>query len=166
MTDSLASTFPSSPASDRSSTLSSFGTENFPDSIDYPPTPPLDDANDAEIKPLSSVTSAPRDIFKTSFVSDLLTPPLTPDNISDGGGSLSSIHTSQNNAALDFLSTIFPRNALGALPFAKSVSITSPDIGATFEGVVLELPNKPKTFYVDGKCAGHVNLRERYESRF
>ena len=30
------------------------------------------------------------------------------------------------------------------------------------DGVVLALPGKPKTFYVDGKCAATVNLRERY----
>lgn len=162
MTDSLAPAFPSSPSSDRSSTLSSFGTEKFPDSIDYPPTPPPEDAYDAERPmPLSYTTTAPRDIIRNTRVHDLLTPPLTPDDASEVGSSMSSIGDAKKNAALDFLSTLFPRNAFGALPFAKSVSITSPEIGAVFEGVVLELPDKPKTFYVDGKSAAHVNLRER-----
>lgn len=96
--------------------------------------------------------------------SDLPTPPLTPDDGHDqDGGSVSAISAKQSNAALDFLSTLFPRNALGALTYAKSVSISSPNLGqAVFDGVVLSLPDKPKTLYVDGKNAEHVNLRERY----
>jgi len=65
-----------------------------------------------------------------------------------------------DSPALDFLSALFPRNALGALPHAKSVAISTPSTGAAFEGVVLELPAKPKTLYVDGKLAADVNLRE------
>lgn len=85
------------------------------------------------------------------------TPPLTPDDLDESGDSIS---VKQRNQALEFLSTLFPRNALGALPYAKSVQISAPNTGATFEGVVLELPGKPKTLYVDGKSAAHVNLRE------
>jgi hypothetical protein len=33
-------------------------------------------------------------------------------------------------------------------------------MGISFDGVVLELPGKPKTFYVDCKSAEVVNLRE------
>lgn len=58
--------------------------------------------------------------------------------------------------------TIFPKDGLKALPHSKSVSISAPTFGAAFEGVVLELPGKPKTLYVDGKNAASVNLRERY----
>lgn len=34
-------------------------------------------------------------------------------------------------------------------------------MNASFDGVVLELPGKPKTLYVDGKSAEIVSLRER-----
>lgn len=170
MTDSLTpSLFPSSPASDTSSTLSSdsFGRDKFPDSIIYPPTPPPDDYTEAEtplgISTFGSATiSAPRAIIR-NFAPDLPTPPLTPDDGNDEGeGSVAAISSKQSNATLDFLSALFPRNGLGALKYAKSVSISSPSLGANFDGVVLELPGKPKTFYVDGKSAAHVNLRERY----
>lgn len=93
----------------------------------------------------------------------MATPPLTPDN--DYSEAESSIARSdakvQQNDALGLLYSLFPQNALAALPYAKRVSITSESIGATFEGIVLELPGRPKTFYVDGKSAAHVNLRER-----
>ncbi|KIJ18669.1 hypothetical protein PAXINDRAFT_71204, partial [Paxillus involutus ATCC 200175] len=55
---------------------------------------------------------------------------------------------------------IFPRNGLSILPFAQSVVVSAPNMGASFDGVVLELPNKPKTLYVDGKNAPAVSLRE------
>jgi hypothetical protein len=57
--------------------------------------------------------------------------------------------------------TLFPHHGLNALPFAKSVAISAPNMGAAFDGVVLELPSKPKTLYVDGKSAESVSLRER-----
>jgi hypothetical protein len=57
--------------------------------------------------------------------------------------------------------TLFPNHGLKALPYAKRVSISTPNLGADFDGVVLELPGKPKTLYVDGKGAAAVNLRER-----
>ncbi|TCD71201.1 hypothetical protein EIP91_011679 [Steccherinum ochraceum] len=167
VTDSLAPCIfsPSSPASDTSSTLSSssFGRDKFSDSIVYPPTPPLDDFVDAEtpmgMSPLD-YASAPRAIIRAP-APDIPTPPLTPDDgVEEGEGSVAAISAKQSNAALDFLSTLFPRNGLGALQYAKSVSISSPNLGANFEGVVLELPGKPKTLYVDGKSAAHVNLRE------
>lgn len=56
--------------------------------------------------------------------------------------------------------TLFPQDGLKALPYAKRVSISAPNLGADFDGVVLELPGKPKTIYVDGKGAPVVNLRE------
>ena len=174
VTDSLAPSFPSSPSSDRSSTLSSIGPEKFPNSIVYPPTPPLDHPknksynaafdSDIQYPAYPMAVSAPRAIPRVPPALDLPTPPLTPDDGHDlDGGSVSAISARQSNAALDFLSALFPRNALGALPFAKSVSISSPNLGqAVFDGVVLALPDKPKTLYVDGKNAAHVNLRERY----
>lgn len=62
--------------------------------------------------------------------------------------------------ALEYLMTLFPKDGLKALPHAKSVSLTAPALGADFEGVVLELPGKPKTLYIDGKNAASVSLRE------
>ncbi|EMD37602.1 hypothetical protein CERSUDRAFT_114250 [Gelatoporia subvermispora B] len=163
VTDSLARTF-SSAASDSSSTLSSFGTDSLNDSIIYPPTPPPETKQYFDA-PLSPPASAPRAIINTKTRApapalDLATPPLTPDDGDSSDGSIAAISAKQSQNALDFLSALFPRNALGAMPFAKSVSISAPDLGAVFEGVVLELPGKPKTFYVDGKSAAHVNLRE------
>ncbi len=110
--------------------------------------------------------SAPRDIIRKhaqvlASPPDILTPPLTPDGVEEGDGSIAAISAKQHNDALDFLSTLFPRNALGALPYAKRVNISSPNLGAAFDGVVLELPGKAKTLYVDGKSAADVNLRER-----
>ena len=90
---------------------------------------------------------------------DLLTPPLTPDD-SDASGA-HGITTKHTKDALDLLLNIFPRNGLSILPFAKSVVVSAPNMGATFDGVVLELPGHSKTFYVDGKNAPAVSLRER-----
>lgn len=56
--------------------------------------------------------------------------------------------------------TVFPHHGLSALPYAKSVSISAPNLGADFEGVVLEMPGSLKTLYVDGKSAESVSLRE------
>ncbi|OCH86372.1 hypothetical protein OBBRIDRAFT_890534 [Obba rivulosa] len=163
VTDSLARTFSASSASsDTSSTLSSCGSDSPIDSIDYPPTPPPD-VKPLDV-PLSAPFSAPRAIISknrtTALPPDIATPPLTPDDGEAGDGSIAAISAKQSQNALDFLSALFPRNALAAMPFAKSVSISAPNLGAVFEGVVLELPGKPKTFYVDGKSAAHVNLRE------
>jgi hypothetical protein len=83
---------------------------------------------------------------------------LTPDD-SDASGA-SGIITKHSRDALDLLLNIFPRNGLSILPFAKSVVVSAPNMGASFDGVVLELPNKSKTLYVDGKDAPAVSLRE------
>lgn len=95
---------------------------------------------------------------------DISTPPLTPDDDSDYGGRGPGpvINTKKEKDALDFLMTLFPRQGLGALPYAKSVAISAPNMGAAFGGVVLELPGQLKTLYVDGKSAESVSLRERY----
>jgi len=89
---------------------------------------------------------------------DIATPPLTPDD--DEDGSDSGITTNHSKDALDLLLAIFPRNGLSLLPFAKSVVVTAPNLGASFDGVVLDLPGKTKTLYVDGKNAQAVSLRE------
>nr|QBB85972.1 ornithine decarboxylase antizyme [Ganoderma lucidum] len=136
----------------------------------YPPTPPPEESTLSQSPEFShfapSAGSAPRaipevnpQVRRTSSVATtgLATPPLTPDNGAEGGsGSLSALGAKQSA----FLSVLFPRNGLRAAPYAKSVSISTPGTGVTFDGVVLSLPGKPKTFYVDGKCAATVNLRE------
>jgi len=66
----------------------------------------------------------------------------------------------KDNDALDFLIALFPHHGLKALPFAQSVSISAPDMGAIFHGVVLKMPDLPKTLYVDGKNAESMSLRE------
>ncbi|KAF7361973.1 Ornithine decarboxylase antizyme [Mycena venus] len=91
----------------------------------------------------------------TGSASDLSTPPLTPDNGSPVSAAVSDKHQKD---ALDFLMTIFPRNGLAALPYSRSVAISAPNLGAAFDGVVLQLPGKPKTLYVDGKSAHIVAL--------
>jgi len=89
----------------------------------------------------------------------MATPPLTPDDDEDDSGA-SGITANHSKDALDFLLTIFPRNGLSILPYAKSVVVTAPNIGASFDGVVLDLPGQSKTLYVDGKNAQAVSLRE------
>ncbi|PCH43883.1 hypothetical protein WOLCODRAFT_90574 [Wolfiporia cocos MD-104 SS10] len=171
VTDSLTPSISPS-RSDSSSTLSSLGTDSLASSIVFPPTPPPDDLhsqhgqhgpnNPLRTPPLGPLPSAPRAIAKNARapLPDIATPPLTPDDAGAGTSSVAAISASQRDAALDFLSALFPRNALGALPYAKSVQISAPNLGASFDGVVLELPAKPKTLYVDGKSAANVNLRE------
>jgi hypothetical protein len=136
----------------------------FPDSIVYPPTPPTGSGDCNSFFP--PVTS-PRDIPPSFKNHQLQTPPLTPpDNLNGGGGSgggANGVRTKQAKDALDFLLTIFPRDGLTALPFARGVAISAPNMGAAFDGVVLELPGKAKTLYVDGKSAESVSLRERYD---
>lgn len=94
--------------------------------------------------------------------SDLDTPPLTPDNGSEYSVGSVSPGTSKirQKDALDLLVNLFPRHGASALSYAKNVSISSPSIGGKFDGIVLELPGKPRTLYVDGKSAQLVNLRE------
>lgn len=75
---------------------------------------------------------------------EISTPPLSPD-LSSSGSSLNSI-CSQQNDALDFLLTLFPRQGLSALDHATIV--TSP-----FHGLVLHLPRQPRTFYVRAETA-------------
>ncbi|KIM91905.1 hypothetical protein PILCRDRAFT_57220, partial [Piloderma croceum F 1598] len=98
-------------------------------------------------------------VRNVSSAHHLATPPLTPDSGADVEG-ISGNDGKRSNDALDFLLTIFPRDGLVALPYAKSVAIAAPNMGATFDGVVLQMPGKPKVLYVDGKTAQSVSLRE------
>jgi len=162
VTGSLASVFSTSP--DRISPSPS-PEPKFQNSIIYPPTPPPEAHSIRDYishSRVSAAASLPKDIpgrAKPPPAShNLATPPLTPDDGNDTEDSESS--GAQSKDALDFLLTIFPRDGLDALPFAKSVAISSPNMGSTFEGVILELPGKPKALYVDGKSAQSVSLRE------
>ncbi|KAL1728779.1 ornithine decarboxylase antizyme-domain-containing protein [Schizophyllum commune] len=134
-----------SPASD-----TSFSSSPSSKSIIYPHNKP----------PITTVQSpySPRGIPIRSHSAALQTPPLTPDTGSDSDSD-SDVDANRQDA-LDFLMTVFPDDGLSALPYAKSVSINSPDMGAEFNGAVLSLPGKPKTLYVDGKNAQSVSLRE------
>ncbi|KXN90642.1 hypothetical protein AN958_03882 [Leucoagaricus sp. SymC.cos] len=131
------------------------------------------------------ITTTPRAIptptrhGSSTSSSGFSTPPLTPDDGSySSSGSIDSIpissinhkgyaptsekakSDSQAKDALDYLMTIFPKDGLKVLPYSKSVSISAPTLEAAFDGVVLQLPGKPKTLYVDGKNAASVSLRE------
>ncbi|KIM40051.1 hypothetical protein M413DRAFT_446198, partial [Hebeloma cylindrosporum] len=109
--------------------------------------------------PIPHTATSPRNIPSRS-ISSLSTPPLTPDHHSDPSKRSGFFDKSQKKDALDFLMTVFPHHGLSALPYAKSVSISAPNLGADFEGVVLEMPGSLKTLYVDGKSAESVSLRE------
>jgi len=135
-----------------------------------PPSPYLSKSNNILIPkqhPNFSNPSRPIPCPRASFSRidpDLSTPPLTPDDGSDFGslepGSPPTVSRKEENDTLEFLISLFPQQGIRALPYAKKVSISAPNLGAAFGGVVLELPGQPKTFYVDGKSAESVSLRE------
>jgi len=161
VTDSLAPESPSSSPSSAYSSLSSssYDTDYFQKSIVFPPTPPpensLDPFDQEHHQFHAPSATSPKDIKqKNSFGTGLQTPPMTPEEDVEG---VSAISARQTN---EFLTTLFPRSGLSALPHAKGVSVSAPNLGTVFDGVVLELPGKPKTFYVDGKNAAEINLRE------
>jgi len=101
-------------------------------------------------------------VHKTHNNSGLVTPPHSLEDSDSGESGISAISAKQSKATLEFLTTLFPRNALSAMPYAQGVSVSSPNLGTVFDGVILDLPQKPKTLYIDGQNAQHVNLRERY----
>ena len=105
----------------------------------------------------NSQATIPRAIPRRDY-STSSTPPLTPDNGSDYHRGNESIHEKD---ALDFLMTVFPHQGVSVFPHAKSVSISAPNLGSEFNGVVLDIPGSAKTLYVDGKSAESVSLRER-----
>ena len=106
----------------------------------------------------NSQATIPRAIPRRGY-STLSTPPLTPDNGSDYHRGNDSIHEKD---ALDFLLTVFPHQGISVFPHAKSVSISAPNLGSEFNGVVLDIPGSTKTLYVDGKSAESISLRERW----
>jgi hypothetical protein len=130
---------------------------NLRQNLVYPPTPPSPAADVVSFPPSSMgphpICGVPR---AENFSHGPATPPLTPDDF------VEDVSVKSNDDALELLTTLFPNHAMMALPYARSVSISSPGMGTSFDGVVLELPGKSKTFYVDGKNAEVVNVRERY----
>ncbi|KZS86895.1 hypothetical protein SISNIDRAFT_540803 [Sistotremastrum niveocremeum HHB9708] len=98
------------------------------------------------------------------------TPPLTPDvdsessSISSSLSSLADVDITPD--APEFFSQLFPKAGFRASVFAKGVVIS--EVGARFEGFVLDLPkekglnnlNLPRTLYVNSKGAENVALRE------
>lgn len=157
VTGSQASMFSTSPFANRS-TPSPSSEPKFPNPIVHPATPPLGNHSNTTGDYISSPQDIPGRARNVPAAHNLTTPPLTPD--SDDGESVSGSDRKESKDALNFLLTIFPRDGLDALPYARSVVISAPNMGATFDGVVLELPGKPKALYVDGKAAQSVSLRE------
>lgn len=148
------------------SSLSSTHTSSYGSSlIQYPPTPPPEQGSPDfpahfKINPPPPSVSPKEIAHKKPTNSGLITPPHSLDGSESGEGGVSAISAKQTKATLDLLTTLFPRNALSAMPHAQGVSVSSPNLGTVFDGVILNLPGKPKTLYIDGKNAQHVNLRE------
>jgi len=123
------------------------------------------DASPSSVMPLHSISNRQfsRSISSsaTSNSSDMLTPPLTPDSFDHSGtGNFPTQNPKAPKDTLDFLLTVFPRHGMAALPYAKGISISAPNLGAAFDGVILHLPGEQRTLYVDGSSAESVNLRE------
>ncbi|KAF8891640.1 ornithine decarboxylase antizyme-domain-containing protein [Infundibulicybe gibba] len=164
-----STTFSGGPGVRSSDCVTGSPASNFSPNDSPPSSPESSYRSTSLIYPHSPITTigyshfsraSPRDIPRRTR-SDASTPPLTPDDGSEYepiSGSSSNQGTKPD--ALDFLMTVFPRQGLKALPYAKSVAITAPAIGAAFDGVVIELPGATKTLYVDSKSAQSVNLRE------
>lgn len=127
-----------------------------PDSSFSPSPPDPSPFNNHFTGPLVSPRYIPA---RSDSPNSLLTPPLTPDD-SDASGTHGML-TKHSKDALDLLLIIFPRDGLSILPFAISVVVSVPNMGVTFDGVVLDLPAKSRTLYIDGKNAPAVSLRER-----
>jgi len=136
-----------------SSSLSFKDQCNNRQNLVFPSTPPTDDvlAFSPSTVGLQPIRAAPR---INTFSHGLATPPLTPDDF------IEDVSMKSNDDALELLTTLFPNHAMTALPYGKSVTISSPEMYTSFEGVVLELPGGSKTLYVDGKSAEVVNVRE------
>jgi len=128
---------------------------NLRENLVYPPSPPSS-AEDVVLFPPSPMEPQPiRGVPRVdNFSRGPATPPLTPDDF------VEDVSVKSDDDALELLTTLFPNHAMTAFPFARCVSISSPGMGTSFDGVVLELPGEPKTFYVDGRSAEVVYVRE------
>ncbi|KAF9648564.1 hypothetical protein BDM02DRAFT_3096198 [Thelephora ganbajun] len=163
VTDSPASII-HSPTPSQSSLSSSHDSSYGSSLFHYPPTPPPErgspDSSRFNICPPPPSVGPQKIVHKQSNSSGLVTPPLSLDESESAEGGVSAISAKQTKATLDLLAMLFPRSALSAMPYAQGVSISSPNLGTVFDGVILDLPEEPKTLYIDGKNAQHVNLRE------
>jgi hypothetical protein len=148
------------------SSLSSSHTSSYGSFlIQYPPTPPPEQDSSSSpprynISPPPPSVGPREIVHKQSIDSGLATPPHSPDKSDGVESGVSAISARQTKATLEFLTALFPRNALSAMPYAQGVSVSSPNLGTVFDGVILDLPGKPKTLYIDGKNAQHFSLRE------
>ena len=155
-----------SPTPSHSSLSSSQTSSSGSSLIQYPPTPPPEHGS-PDIPPRFNISPPPPSVGPQDIVQKrpndigLVTPPHSLEDWEGVEGGISAISAQQTKATLDFLTTLFPRNVLSAMPHAQGVSVSSPDLGNVFDGVILDLPGKPKTLYIDGKDAQHINLRER-----
>jgi len=153
-----------SPTPSQSSLSSSHTSSHGSFLIQYPPTPPPEQDSPA-LPPRFNISPPPPSVCPQEIVrkqpndTGLVTPPHSLED-SESVEGVSAISARQANATLDFLTTLFPRNALSAMPHAQGVSVSSPNLGTVFDGVILNLPGKPKTLYIDGKNAQHFSLRE------
>ncbi|KZV74398.1 hypothetical protein PENSPDRAFT_674229 [Peniophora sp. CONT] len=119
---------------------------------------------DKNTTPRVAPIGIPRSISKNSQqqpVPDSSTPPpLTPDSSYDSVHDQLPTANKKHNDALEILATLFPSDIARALPYAKRVTISSPEMPTALEGVVLALPGQTRTLYVNVKGAALVNLRE------
>jgi len=131
-----------------------------PDSY-YSPHPKQAPIFDSLHRKTPNITSINPCAIPARSASTISTPPLTPDDGSDYSDRCESPYasTQQQKDALDFLMTLFP-GGLKALPYAKSINISAPNLGSAFNGMVLDLPGRSRTLYVDAKNAESVSLRE------
>jgi len=154
-----------SPTPSQSSLSSSHPSSYGSSLIQYPPTPPPEQGS-PEFLPHFNLSPPPLSVSPKEIIhkqpngTGLDTPPLSLDDSENAEGGVSAISANKTKATLDFLTTLFPRNTLSAMPLAQGVSVSSPNLGTVFDGVILDLPGKPKTLYIDGKNAQHINLRE------
>jgi len=154
-----------SPTPSQSSLSSSHPSSYGSSLIQYPPTPPPEQGSPGfpphlNLSPPPPSVSPKEIVHKQPNDSGLVTPPLSLEDSETPEGGVSAISAKQTKATLDFLTTLFPRNALSAMPHAQGVSVSSHNLDTVFDGVILDLPGKPKTLYIDGKNAQHINLRE------
>jgi len=127
------------------------------DTLQSFPCPPTLPTTKSDVPAFLRGPVVPQPIYTSrsnSYSHGLATPPLTPVD------STEDVSVCSNDDALDLLTTLFPNHGITALKYARSVSVSSLEMGISFDGVVLELPGKPKTFYVDCKSTEIINLRE------
>ncbi|PVG00325.1 hypothetical protein CPB86DRAFT_782652 [Serendipita vermifera] len=119
----------------------------------YSKAPPMK-VNTAEISPYPSPStppSAPIHFVKPrqSSNNQLATPPLTPEN------SIAIPHPKKHSALAE---TLFVENTNTITKFCAPLQIVSNN--TAWDAFVLDLPNRPKTLYVDGQAVRLTDLRE------